>query len=70
MEHATSVTILNIEAILKEDVAIDRLEMETEDGEIYDLYRRDNGMELIVIWNEYQPLRVRPRSCSALAEPS
>lgn len=53
--YSMKVSLINVEVIKKNGVLIDKLEMETDDGEIYSLHEENSEIAFDVIWHKHSP---------------
>lgn len=55
--HSATVRLEDVSSCEVDGQAVERLAMEAADGEVLTLHVRDDGIELIVEWNEWSPAR-------------
>ncbi len=54
-ETSVSATISGIDSINRNDVLVEKFEMETPDGEIYRFVQDGHELNLVVFWHKYLP---------------
>ena len=55
VQHSMKVSLQNVKSILRIDITVDQLYMETEDGEIVRFHEENSEIIFAVIWNKYLP---------------
>jgi hypothetical protein len=54
-KYSTKILLRNVDQIKKNGVIVDKIRMETDDGELYSFYEENLDIVIDVIWHKYSP---------------
>lgn len=55
IKYSTNIMLKNVDEITRNGVSIDKLQMETDDGEVYSFEEQGSDIILDIIWHKYSP---------------